>query len=94
MLLSVSRSRRWLRITPGYGIGVPSAPKASHSSTTTPWERLGMKDGKSLPVPSARYSERARDLRISNNYIKQLKENKKTWKIKFRSPNSCPIGSI
>lgn len=53
-----------------------------------------MKDGKSLPVPSARYSERARDLGISNNYIKQLKENKKTWKTKFRSPNSCSIGSM
>lgn len=37
-LLSVPWSRRWLRITPGCGTGVPSAPKASHSSTITPWE--------------------------------------------------------
>lgn len=50
--------------------------------------------GKACQFPVLTTRERARDLRISNNYIKQLKENKKTWKTKFRSPNSCSIGSM
>lgn len=92
MLLSIPWSRRWLRITPGCDTGVPSAPKQQHHHT---W---GVTGSERWEKTSAHCSEKDRDFRISNNYIKQLKENnnkkKTTWKTECRSPNSCSPGSV
>lgn len=90
MLLSIPWSRRWLRITPGCDTGVPSAPKQQHHHT---W---GVTGSERWEKNSAHCSEKDRDFRISNNYIKQLKENnnkkKQPGKLNAGVPTAAPLG--
>lgn len=55
-----------------------------------------MKDGKSLPVLTARRGTEnlGYQIIITNNSKKNLEKLTKTWKTKFKSPNSCCIGSV
>lgn len=68
-------------------------PTAAPLQPTRPCKWPGMKTVINKLFPHAPCLEKDRDFVMSNNYIKQLNEKKKTQKTKLKSLNSFSIWS-